>query len=263
MCYAIDARPPMPPIAGGAADSANLTLTAADGTTFAAFAARSAAPSGAGIVVLPDVRGLFHFYEELALRFAEQGIDAIAIDYFGRTAGIAKRDADFAFMEHIPRTRTATIAQDVAAAISYLRSPAGGACRDVFTVGFCFGGSTSWLQAAEQPGLGGAIGFYGGPGPNMADGSPGPAARLPEFKAPILALIAGGDAYIPAEVNEAFRQAVMAKGGGNEAVVYAGAPHSFFDRTFDEYKDACNDAWTRILAFIARNRTAAPSGATA
>ena len=201
MCYDIDARPPLPPIAGGAADSEELTLSAADGTQFAAFAARSATPNGAGIVVLPDVRGLFHFYEELALRFAEQGINAVAIDYFGRTAGVSKRDAEFPFMEHIPRTRPAAIAQDVAAAIAYLRSAAGGSCRDVFTVGFCFGGSTSWLQAGAQPGLAGAIGFYGGPGPNMADGSPGPAAQLPEFKAPILALIAGGDAYIPADVN--------------------------------------------------------------
>jgi carboxymethylenebutenolidase len=263
MCYAIDAHPPLPPIAGGAADSEDLTLTAADGTQFAAFAARSAAANGAGMVVLPDVRGLFHFYEELALRFAEQGINAVAIDYFGRTAGVAKRDAEFPFMEHIPRTRLATIAQDVAAAIAYLRSPAGGSCRDIFTVGFCFGGSSSWLQAAEQPDLAGAIGFSGGPGPSMADGSPGPAARLAEFKAPILALIAGADAYIPADLNEAFRQAVEAKGGGNEAVIYPGAPHSFFDRAYDEYKDACNDAWTRILAFIARNRTAAAAGATA
>ena len=69
------------------------------------------------------------------------------------------------------KTRGATIAQDVSVAVAYLRSPAGGSCRSVFTVGFCFGGSTSWMQAAEGHGLAGAIGFYGGPGPNMADGS--------------------------------------------------------------------------------------------
>src|SRR5207248_9770231 len=133
--------PPLPPIAGGAADSEDLVLTASDGTNLAALVARAAQPTGAGIVVMPDVRGLFHFYEELALRFAEQGVNAVAIDYFGRTAGVDKRDADFPFMDHIPKTRAATIAQDVAAAVEYLRSPAGGACRAVFTVGFCFGGA--------------------------------------------------------------------------------------------------------------------------
>jgi carboxymethylenebutenolidase len=38
-------------------------------------------------VILPDVRGLYRFYEELALRFAERGYTALAFDYFGRTAG--------------------------------------------------------------------------------------------------------------------------------------------------------------------------------
>ena len=47
------------------------------------------------MLILPDVRGLFTFYEELALRFAEAGVAALAIDYFGRTAGTAARGADF------------------------------------------------------------------------------------------------------------------------------------------------------------------------
>ncbi|MHB8578042.1 MAG: dienelactone hydrolase family protein [Dehalococcoidia bacterium] len=259
MCYAIDARPPLPPIAGGAADSEDLTLTAADGTTLAAFAARSAQPTGAGIVVMPDVRGLFHFYEELALRFAEQGVNAVAIDYFGRTAGAAKRDAEFPFMEHIPKTRAATISQDVAAAAAYLRSPAGGSCRAVFTVGFCFGGSNSWLQAAEEHGLAGAIGFYGGPGPSLADGSPGPLARIGELQAPILALIAGADSYIKAELNEEFRQAAEAASPENEVVIYPGAPHSFFDRTYEQFTTECADAWRRMLGFIAKHNIATPA----
>ena len=33
-------------------------------------------------------------------------------------------------------------------------------------------------------------------------------------------------------------------------VVYEGAPHSFFDRTFEEHKDASADAWRQVLAFI-------------
>lgn len=261
MCYAYDARPPLPPLTGGAADSEDLTLTAADATRFAAFAARSAAAGGAGIVVMPDVRGLFRFYEELALRFAEQGVSAVAIDYFGRSAGVSKRDAEFPFMEHIPKTTPTCIAQDVAAAAAYLRSPAGGSCSALFTVGFCFGGSASWLQAAEGHGLAGAIGFYGGPGPSMVDRSPGPLARLGEFKAPILALIAGADAYIPAELNEEFRKAAEAANPQNEVVVYPGAPHSFFDRSFAEYRTECDDAWRRMLAFIQKHAATATAAA--
>ena len=34
-------------------------------------------------------------------------------------------------------------------------------------------------------------------------------------------------------------------------VVYEGAPHSFFDRSFAEYAKECDDAWRRVLGFIA------------
>src|ERR671937_233989 len=57
MCVPLDARPPLPPIAGAAAEQGDLVLTAADGNRFAAYAARAADPGGAGVVILPDVRG--------------------------------------------------------------------------------------------------------------------------------------------------------------------------------------------------------------
>ena len=95
MCFDLDSRPPITPIAGGALDSERLLLDAADGNRFRAFRARAAEPTGAGMVVLPDVRGLHPYYEELALRFAEHGVDAVAIDYFGRTAMPTLRIPDF------------------------------------------------------------------------------------------------------------------------------------------------------------------------
>jgi carboxymethylenebutenolidase len=91
MCFDLDSRPPIAPIAGGALDSTELVLEADDGNRVRAFRARATTASGAGIVILPDVRGLHPYYEELALRFAEAGVDALAIDYFGRTAGTTAR----------------------------------------------------------------------------------------------------------------------------------------------------------------------------
>ena len=89
MCFDLDSSPPIPVIRGAAVSHEELTLQAADGNTFAAFAASPDGPADVGVVILPDVRGLHPFYEELALRFAERGIDALAIDWFGRTAGVA------------------------------------------------------------------------------------------------------------------------------------------------------------------------------
>ncbi|MDQ3345996.1 MAG: dienelactone hydrolase family protein, partial [Chloroflexota bacterium] len=65
MCFDIDSRPPLPPIRGSALDAGELTLTSRDGTEFAAYAATAETPSGAGVVILPDVRGMHPYYEEL------------------------------------------------------------------------------------------------------------------------------------------------------------------------------------------------------
>ena len=242
MCYGDDALPPLPPVSGGAADAHDLDLVAADGAVVMAHAARAARPGGTGVVILPDVRGMHPFYKELADRFAEAGFDAVAFDYFARTAGHGPRDEGFAFRPHVEATTPEGIAADTAAAIAFLRSEAGGAVGRVFTVGFCFGGSGSWRQSAAQPGLAGAIGFYGRP----------ERARdvVPQMRAPLLLLVAGED-FTPLSEFEAFDRELTAAGVPHRMVVYEGAPHSFFDRTFEEHAAASADAWRQMLDFMA------------
>ena len=250
MCFELDSLPPVPVIAGAAVSHDDLVLEAADGTRFAAFAAVPDDPAGGGVVILPDVRGLYRFYEELALRFAERGFHAVAIDYFGRTAGVAKRDDDFPFMEHVEQTTPEGIQADVAAAVAQLR----GSCKAVFTVGFCFGGRHSWLAAAAGHGLAGAVGFYGKPGIGWPVGSPGPAQRAGEMEAPILGLMGGADEAITADDVAGFDQALTDSGVEHELVTYDGAPHSFFDRRYEQFAEASEDAWRRVLAFLQRNQ---------
>jgi carboxymethylenebutenolidase len=196
--------------------------------------------------VLPDVRGLYRFYEELALRFAERGYAALAIDYFGRTAGATKRGDDFEYMPHVEATTTEGFEADIAAAAAELRERG---CRSVFTVGFCMGGRVSWLAASAGLGLAGAAGFYGRPGAGR-DGSAGPIDRVDRIECPILALQAGDDAHITAEDNSAFDDALAAAGIEHEIVTYDGAPHSFFDRKQEQFQAASDDAWQRVLGFL-------------
>ena len=250
MCFDSDSLPPIPAIAGAAVSHDDLALEASDGNRFAAFAATPDEPSGAGIVILPDVRGLYRFYEELALRFAERGHAAIAFDYFGRTAGAEKRGDDFEWGPHVERTTPDNVQADVGAVVARLRDDGATA---VFTLGFCFGGRHSWLAVASGHGLAGAIGFYGRPGTGR-DGSAGPAERAGELAAPILALMGGADAGIPVGDVKAFEHALDAAGVEHELVVYDGAPHSFFDRKFAEFADASADAWERVLSFVERHR---------
>jgi carboxymethylenebutenolidase len=245
MCFELDSLPPVPVISGAAVSHDDLVLEAADGNRFAAFQAVPEEPAATGVVILPDVRGLYRFYEELALRFAERGYTAVAVDYFGRTAGVAKRDDEFPYMEHVAQTTPETIQADVAAAVAHLRAAG---CTAVFTVGFCFGGRNSWLSAAGGHGIAGAVGFYGMPAER--NGVPGPTARAAELRAPILALQAGDDQNITAEHNAAFEAALAAAGVEHELVTYEGAPHSFFDRKHEEFAAASEDAWARTIAFI-------------
>ena len=251
MCFDSDSSPPIPPISGAAVTHRDLVLEAGDGNRFAAFLAVPDEPGGAGVVLMPDVRGLSRFYEELALRFAERGHAAVAIDYFGRTAGTEKRGDDFEYMPHVQQTTPDGVQLDVAAAVASLRA-ADDAPGAVFTVGFCFGGRHSWLASAGGHGLAGAIGFYGRPGPGHTrdDDSPGPTQRASEMKVPILALMGGDDPGIPVEHVDAFDHALDEAGVEHEVVVYPGAPHSFFDRKYDEFASESEDAWQRVLRFI-------------
>lgn len=253
MCYETTARPPLPPVCGGAATGDSITLKASDGNEFAAFSAKASSAGGPGIVVLPDVRGLHAFYEDLALRFAEAGVHATAFDYFGRTAGVARRSDDFDFWPEVMKTKPDTIAIDVAAVIEHLRSGAGGDATAIFTVGFCFGGRHSFNQAARGHGLSGVIGFYGRVTPANDDDTDAPIDKAEDFECPVLGQFGGADQMIPAEGIEAFGEALDAAGVSNDLKIYERAPHSFFDRAFTEFNDECDDAWIRMLEFIRAN----------
>jgi carboxymethylenebutenolidase len=249
VCFEPDSSPPIPVVAGAAVSHDELVLEASDGNRFAAFLALPEEPSDTGVVILPDVRGLYRFYEELALRFAERGYPALAYDYFGRTAGVETRGDDFEYRPHVEALSLEEIQRDVGAAVEHLRSLG---LREVFTVGFCMGGRQSWLAAAADHGLAGAIGFYGRPG-EASDGTPGPVQVVTRIDAPILALQAGADANITAEDNEQFEGALAEAGVEHELVVYEGAPHSFFDRKQEEFAAASEDAWARVLDFLERH----------
>lgn len=154
MCFEPDSQPPIRPLSGAAISHDDLVLEAADGNCFAAFVAVPDEPSDAGVVVLPDVRGLYRFY--------------------------------------------------------------------------------------GRPGRG-------------QDGSPGPTERAGELRAPILALMGGDDPAIAAEEIAAFDAALDEAGVVHEVVTYPGAPHSFFDRRYEEFAEASEDAWRRLLGFLERH----------
>lgn len=223
-----------------------MRLTSADGTGFDAHVTRATGASEVGAIVLPDLRGLHPFYRDLADRLAAAGIHAAAVDYFGRTAPEGPRGDHFDYRVHVERTRPATVDADAAAAAAWLRSPGGAGVRRVFSIGFGFGASNAWRLAATQPGLAGAIGFYGQPARVRH--------HIDRMRAPLLVVVAGAD-FTPAAEFELFDRQLTAAGVEHEMRTYEGAPHGFFDRACARHPDACADAWDRLLEFIARRQT--------
>jgi carboxymethylenebutenolidase len=253
MCHGHESRPPIDPGAGGGSGS-RIVLEALDGNRFAAFAARADAANAPGVVILPDVRGLHSFYEELTLRFCESAVHAVAIDYYGRTAGVGSRGDVFDHEAHFEQATDENVGRDVTAGVAHIRSPQGGGATAVFTVGFCFGGRISFNQAASGQSLAGVVGFYG----RVSEEEPGdpsaPVVQAAGYACPVLGLFGRADPNIvPADI-EAFRGALDAAGVPNELVTYESAPHSFFDRRFAAHERACRDAWARVLGFIEAHR---------
>lgn len=253
MCFDPAATPPVIPADSlpqpSAVRSQELTLTTEDGASLTAYSSVAEDAEGAGVVILPDVRGLFDYYRRLADRVASAGHHAIAIDYFARTEASADRGPDFEFMPHVRQMTVEQVQADARVAAAWLRDELG--VRDVVTVGFCLGGTMSYYATAD-PGLGlaGAIAFYGGLNGSRLGVFEDPADNADRMRGPLLAIYGGADQSITQEMRERFDGALTAADVEHEFVTFDGAPHSFFDRTHGDHAEACDESWRLVLRFL-------------
>lgn len=253
MCFDDDSHPPIPLSDNSAARGADLTLRAHDGTQIAAYLAEPDVQPRAQVIILPDVRGLHNFYKELALRFADAGQRALAIDYFGRTAESNDRTEPFDAMSHAQQMTPETFGLDLAAAVTEVRRSEG---RDLptFTVGFCMGGSLSFWAGTQGYDLSGVIGFYAALTRHLGAVTP-VLDWATQIRCPVLGLFGGVDQSIPVEDVQTLEEDLSSARIPNEIVIYPDAPHSFFDRKAEAFTGASEDAWRRVQGFIADHET--------
>lgn len=191
------------------------------------------------------------------MRYAERGIVALSVDYFGRTAGSEPRGEGFEHMPHVEQARWENLRGDITAAVAHLRS-LDPAPRSLFTTGFCMGGRLSSMSSTLGLGLAGVIPFYGWPvGPNR-NGTPAPAESADQIECDVLAFYGEADTGIGEDARATYDAALDKAGVRHETVVYPGAPHGFFDRKATEFADAASDAWDRTLTFIRRHTAGQP-----
>jgi carboxymethylenebutenolidase len=242
MCHSSESLPPVPPVpAHGVGFRGERVLRASDGASFTAFVARANQPSEAGMVIVPDGGGYSDFYKQLAVRFADIGIDAIAFDYYGRVPGAGQppRPLTFRPLEFLSEVHPQHIDLDVARSAEYLRTETG--ARRIFSVGFCYGGAVAWRQAAK--GLAGGIGLYGSSAA-LRETVP----DLHALRSPVLLLVAGADRYYPLGDSLRLDHDLTVAGVSHRTVVYEAAPHGFF-RFGAGWERESDDAWRRILEF--------------
>jgi carboxymethylenebutenolidase len=148
----------------------------------------------------------------------------------------------------VAKTKTTTIQADIASAMGHLRGATD--ARRIFVLGFCMGGRQAFFASAEHAELAGVVGFYGRLSTREGEEGTAPKDRAARMRAPVLGLFGGADPGIPKSEIDEFDRALKDAGIKRHIETYAGAPHSFFDRTAAAHKDASEDAWRRALGFI-------------
>lgn len=217
-----------------------------------------------GIVVIQEIWGLADHIKDVADRFAEQGYLAIAPDLLGHVGLTPDVGAELQqLMSADEATRTAAQPR-MREAMGGARSPEFAAWAvpalravvdllleqdevdgSVGVVGFCFGGSYSFVLALAEPRLRAAIAFYGS-FPETGD----PAA----IACPVLAFYGEEDHGITDGVPE-LEQRLADAGVDFTARVYHRVGHAFFNDTSpSRYNaEAAGDAWQRSLDFLGRH----------
>ena len=197
----------------------DITLTASDGFKLGGYRADPAGTPKGGVVVIQEIFGVNNSIRKKCDEFAALGYVAVAPALFDRTtpnfdSGYSPAEVEKA-RSFIAKPDLDAFLRDAQAAINEIKSAG-----PVGIVGFCLGGSVSFLSATRLSGLKAAVGYYGGMIAKFADEEP---------KCPVMLHFGATDASIPLTDVEA----IKAKRPEIEVHVYDGAGHAFSnpDRT--------------------------------
>jgi carboxymethylenebutenolidase len=216
------------------------TLTAADKHSLGAYRADpKGAPKG-GMVVIQEIFGVNKNIRAMCDRFAEMGYAAVAPAVFDRFS----RNFESGYSaDEIAHARSLLgnlnwdhMMADISAAAAELKGAG-----PVGIVGYCMGGTASFLAAARVPGLKAAVCYYGGMIGKFGD---------EKAKCPLQMHFGDKDESIPMNVVDEIKK----KQPQAEVYVYADAPHAFCNDDRPSFRqDACAQAWKRTQEFLAKH----------
>ncbi len=201
------------------------------------------------VIVIHEIYGLTDWIRGIADALAGEGFIAIAPDLIsglgpggGGSDSLPSRDDVVKAIRGLSPAETAKRLDAVRAYAT--RLPA--ATSRSATVGFCWGGATSFAYAAAQPGLDAAVVYYG---------TAPEAAQLASIKAPVLGLYGADDARVTATIEPAAAE-LRKLGKTYEVETYEGAGHGFLRAQADREganQRATEKAWPRTVAFLKKH----------
>lgn len=225
-----------------------------DGDRIRGYAAwPTGAAASSGLVLIPDVRGLYEHYRDVARRFAAEGFFTFAIDLYSREGDpdLPDMPSVFRWIRNLPDTR---VLADLAAAVDFVAARPEVAGKPVGVTGFCMGGQYAIMAACAAAKVAACVSWYGmlryAENDHLKPASPLQIA--PRLHCPYLGLFGEEDALIPLADVEELRGILSREGKTFEIVTYPKAGHAFYNDTRpDAYRpEAAADAWRRAVAFL-------------
>lgn len=204
----------------------------------------------AAVIVVQEAFGVNDHIEDVCRRFAAEGYLAVAPHLFYRSGDPVLDYSNIEkVMPHIQALSEEGLLRDLEVTLAHL-ALAGFSGSEVGIVGFCMGGTVTFLAAVEEA-LGGAVTFYGG---GIAQGRFGMRSLVelaPELKTPWLGLFGDLDQGIPVEEVESLRSSVARARVPAEIVRYSDAGHGFHcDARSSYHEESAKDAWRRTLEWF-------------
>ncbi len=218
--------------------------------TMGIYLAEPEGQSKGAVIVLQEAFGVNGHIRDICHRFASAGYLAAAPHLYHRSGDPELGYEDMQeVMPFIMQLQADQIEADLDATFAHL-SGLGYQGRQIGVIGFCMGGSISFVAGAYWE-LGAAISFYGGGIAQSRFGLPPLFDLAPTLKTPWLGFFGDLDASIPTNEVEGLREAAAKAGPPTEVVRYPEANHGFHCDARDSYHEAsAKDSWTRSLAWL-------------
>jgi carboxymethylenebutenolidase len=217
-------------------------------------------PSATGphpaLILIPDVRGIYDHFIDVAERFAREGYVVATIDLYTREGPPEIGDVKAA-LDWMANLSDRRVLADIDACRQALAASDDVRGDAIGITGFCMGGQYALMSACTAKGLAACVSWYGmlrhakRTQHKLAD----PLDTAADLACPYLGFFGGTDALIPSDQVAELNRALQPLSVSTEVVSYPEAGHAFFnDSRPDVYvASAAEDAWPRTLEFFRRH----------